>query len=258
MRSTQRDEVPKSVIGRVFLVLGSFRPADGPVSLSELARRSGLPKPTVHRLVHQLAEARVVEVSSAGVRVGTGLFELGQLAARPRSLRDAATPYLADLHAATGKAVHLVVPDGTEVLYVQKLENRHSPSLGSRVGGRMPMYCTAVGKALLAHSDPRLVRQVLTLPLARRTPRTVVSPRLLKLELLRVRETGIAEEHEESAVGTVCVAAPVLVDPHRAVAAVSITGLAPTLDTSRLAPAVRTAALGIARSLRSTEYVVDV
>jgi IclR family acetate operon transcriptional repressor len=251
VRSTQRDGLPNSVVDRAFAVLAAFSPADEGVSMSELARRSGIPKPTVHRLVHQLADAGALEILDEGVRVGRRLFELGQLAGGPRTLREAAAPFLADLHEATGQTVHLVVPDGDEVLYVQKLENRRSPSLGSRVGGRMPAYCTAVGKALLAHADPAIVRGVLRSDLSRRTPRTVVAPGLLEKELQRVRNTGIAVENEESAVGIVCVAAPVLDARQGAIAAVSLTGRATDIDAGRLAPAVRTAALGIARSLRS-------
>lgn len=250
MRSTERDGPPDSVVGRVFGLLSAFRPTDSALSLSELSRRTGLPKPTVHRLVHQLAEHGAVEISPGGARVGMGLFELGQLAAHPRSLRDAAMPYLADLHEATGETVHLAVMDGHEVVYVQKLENRRSPALGSRVGGRMPAYCTAVGKALLAFGPPEQVQEILTEKLRRRTPRTIVAPGLLERELQRVRETGVAEEHEESTVGILCVATPVLDRHGSAVAAVSISGRAAHLDIARMAPAVRAAALGISRSLR--------
>ncbi len=231
-------------------ILGAFRPADVDVSLSELAGRTGLPKATVHRLARQLAEFGAVEVSARGVRVGMRLFELGQLAAHPRSLRDAAAPFLADLHEATGETVHLAVADGHDVVYVQKLENRRAPALGSRVGGRMPAYCTAVGKALLAHAPPDRVQEILGGRLRGRTPRTVIAPGLIERELQRVRETGLAEEHEESTVGIACVASPVLDRHGAAVAAVSITARVANARTERLAPAVRTAALGISRSLR--------
>jgi DNA-binding IclR family transcriptional regulator len=250
MRFTERDGPPDSVVGRVFVLLRAFRPTDGALNMSELGRRTGLAKPTVHRLVHQMAAYGAVEIGEEGVRVGMGMFELGQLAARPRSLRDAAMPHLADLHEATGETVHLAVADGRDVVYVQKLENRRSPALGSRVGGRMPAYCTAVGKALLAYASPDQVQEILTKGLRRRTPRTIVAPGLLERELQRVRDSGVAEEHEESAVGIVCVASAVFDGHGVAVAAVSITGRAPHLDIGRYAPAVRTAALGISRSLR--------
>jgi IclR family acetate operon transcriptional repressor len=104
---------------------------------------------------------------------------------------------------------------------------------------------------LLAHGPVELAREVLAGPLERRTPRTIVAPGLLEREFGRVRETGVAEEREESTVGIACVASPVFDAAGRAVAAVSITGRANRIDPNRLAPAVRTAALGISRSLRS-------
>ncbi|GAA4552663.1 IclR family transcriptional regulator [Pseudonocardia xishanensis] len=145
--------------------------------------------------------------------------------------------------------MHLAVAEGTDVVYVQKLEGRHGLPTASRVGGRMPAYCTGVGKALLAHAPSDRLAAVLDGGLLRRTPRTVVAAGLLHRELARVRETGIAFEHEESTVGISCVASPVIDINGEAVAAVSITGRANTIDTARLAPAVRTAALGISRSL---------
>jgi DNA-binding IclR family transcriptional regulator len=249
MRSIQRDGAPDSVVGRVFALLSAFRPGDRTVAISELARRTGISKPTAHRLLHQMAEWDVVEVSAAGARVGMGLFELGLLAARPVDLREAATPFLADLYEGTGETVHLAVAKGTEVVYVQKVEGRHGPQTASRVGGRMPAYCTGVGKALLAHAPAEQVEAVVRAGLRRRTPRTVIAAGLFQRELARVRETGTAVEYEESAVGIACVASPVLDAGGAAVAAVSITGRANRIDVMRLAPAVRTAALGISRSL---------
>lgn len=250
VRSTQRDAPPESVVGRIFALLEAFAPSDGALTIAELSRRTNLAKPTVHRLVHQLADHGAMEISSQGVRVGMGLFELGQLAARPRSLRDAATPFLSDLFEATGQTVHLAIADGEDVVYVQKLESRRGPPLGSRIGGRMPAHCTGVGKALLAHAPAEHLQALCEGGLRRWTPRTVVAPGLLERELQRIRDTGIAEEHEESTVGVACVASPVFDSRGRAVAAVSITGRTHDMDTARLAPAVRTAALGISRALR--------
>lgn len=241
--------MPDSVVGRVFALLSAFRPRDRTVSISELARRTGISKPTAHRLLHQMADWDVVEVSPDGVRVGMGLFELGLLASRPIDLREAASPFLADLYEATGETVHLAVAAGNDVVYVQKLEGRHGPPTASRVGGRMPAYCTGVGKVLLAYAPPERLDLVIRAGLRRRTPRTVVAPGMFERELVRVRETGIAVEHEESSIGISCVASPVIGADGTAVAAVSITGRANRIDTSRLAPAVRTAALGISRSL---------
>ena len=244
--------MPDSVVGRVFALLAAFRQGDRTLSLAELSRRTGISKPTAHRILRQMAEWDVVEVSADGVRVGMGLFELGLRASRPAGLREAAAPFLADLYEATGETVHLAVAEGGDVVYVDKLEARHGPPVASRVGGRMPVYCTGVGKALLAHAPPERLAALLRDGLGRRTPRTVVAPGLLARELARVRATGVAVEHEESSVGIACVASPILDEQNTAVAAVSITGRADRIDTARFAPAVRTAALGISRSLGAT------
>lgn len=243
--------IPNSVLGRTMALLTAFRPGDAELTLAELCRRTGIPKPTAHRLLGELATWNVVERTPRGVRLGMRLFELGQLAPLQRGLREAAAPFLTDLFQATLETVHLAVPDGTDVVYVQKLPGRRGPSIPSRIGGRMPAYCTGVGKALLAFAPPERVAAVLAGPLPRRTPRTVVGPGLLEQDLARVRETGIAVEHEESTVGIACVAGAVLDASGLAVAAISITGWANRLDTHRLAPAVRTAALGLSRVLRA-------
>jgi DNA-binding IclR family transcriptional regulator len=244
-------EPPKSVLGRALTLLTAFRPGDGELTLAELTRRTGIPKPTTHRMLGELAQWNVVERTPRGVRLGMRLFELGQLAPLQRGLREAAAPFLADLFEATHETVHLAVPDGLDVVYVQKLNGRHGPQISTRIGGRMPAYCTGVGKAMLAFGPPERFAAVVAAGLSRRTPRTVVAPGLLAEELARVRERGVAEEHEESTVGIACVAAPVRDGSLHAVAAISITGWANRLDAARLAPAVRTAALGLSRALRA-------
>lgn len=252
VRLTERYGRPDSVVGRAIDILAAFGPMDTDLSLAELARRTGLAKATVHRLAHQLADSGVVEISDRGVRLGMRMFEIGQVSARPRTLRDAATPYLTDLAAATGATVHFAVADGQDVVYVEKLHNRRTPVIGSRIGGRMPAYCTAVGKAMLAYAPPEEKEAVLGQRLPRRTPRTIVAPGLIERELKRVRAVGIAEEHEESTMGIACIAAPVLDRQGSAVAAVSITGRALDIRPERLTAVVQVAARSIARALPST------
>ena len=246
------------MLGRAFVLLTAFRPGDAELSLAELCRRTGLAKGTAHRLLAELAGWDVVERTPTGLRLGMRLFELGQLAPRQRGLREAAAPFLADLFEATHETVHLAVLDTgsgggsvPEVVYLHKLDATSGPKIPSRIGGRMPAHCTGVGKAMLAFSPRPVLEHVLAAGLVRRTPRTVIAPGLLDRELAAVRERGVAEEHEESTVGIACVAAPVLDADGRALAAISITGWANRLDTARVASAVRTAALGLSRTLRA-------
>lgn len=230
-------------------LLRSFRPGETDLSLAELSRRSQLPKPTVHRLLAELEAWGAVERTSEGYRLGLWLFEVGQLAPRQQGVQEVAKPFLGDLHEATHETVHLAVPDGTEVVYVMKLEGQNGPPIPSRVGGRMPLYCTGVGKALLANASPDVVRAVLDGGLTRRTPHTQVMPGLLDRELAQIRETGVAYEREESSLGLACAASPIFGPDGRAVAAISITGWITRLDTARYGVAVRTTALAISRDL---------
>lgn len=247
--SPGRPEGAPSKLGRAVRLLAAFRPDDDEVGLAELARRTGIPKPTAHRILGELAEWELVERTATGHRLGVRLFELGALAPLQRRLRETAEPFLADLLETTRSTVHLAVLDGAEVVYVDKLSSRHGPVLASRLGGRMPAHCTGVGKALLAHSSSSALSQMFRCGLRRRTPRTLVAPGLVLRELSTVRRRGIAEEHEESTRGIACVAAPVIGEDRQAVAAVSVTGWATRLDTQRMAPAVLAAARGIAEAL---------
>lgn len=251
MDSTERNGGPAaSVLGRAIGILSAFGQEDAVVPLSELARRTGLPKPTVHRILAELGRWNVVERVPQGYRPGLRLFELGHRAPQQRDLREAALPYLGDLLEATHETIHLGVLDGNEVVYLEKLSARAGPELGSRVGGRMPAHCTGIGKALLAFSPAEVVRDLLATELPRLTPRTVHAPGLLLRELATVRARGIAFEHEESSAGVVCAACPVFGPDGSAVAAISVAGWSYRLDPTRVGSAVRTAALALTRDLQ--------
>jgi len=147
MRSTERDDGPGTVLGRAMLILDTLAQGDV-VGISALARRTGLAKTTVHRLVGELARYDLVEVTGDGARLGMRLFELGLSVPRQRSLREAALPFMRALQEATRETVHLAVLDGREVVYVEILHGAHAPRLPSRVGGRMPAHATRVGNGL--------------------------------------------------------------------------------------------------------------
>jgi DNA-binding IclR family transcriptional regulator len=244
-----KTEVPKSVLARGLRLLDAFGTTDVELSLSQLAERTGLPKPTAYRLLHELVRWGGLERTERGYRLGMSLFMLGQRVPRQRELREAALPYLEDLYEATHENVHLAVFSDACTLFLEKVSGRDSMSIGSRVGIRMPAYCTATGKVFLAFGPPEYLRQVLAAGLVRHTPRTIVMPGLLQQELARTVQRGYGINHEEAEVGVSAVAAPVLNHQRRVVAAISITGYARGLDLERLAPAVRTASLGLSRDL---------
>jgi DNA-binding IclR family transcriptional regulator len=249
VESTRSGPPPKSVLARGLLLLDVFGQTETELSLAELATRSGLPKPTVHRLVAELVNWGGLERSRGGYRLSTKLFDLGQRVPRRRDLREAALPYLEDLYEATHENIHLAIADDLDTLFLEKVTGHRSTPIISRVGGRLPLHCTATGKVFMAYGLPDCFRRVAAAGLARLTPRTIALPGLLRQDLARVLERGYGVNHEEAEVGVVSVAAPVFDHRRRTIASVSITGNAHRLDVDRLAPAVRTAALALSREL---------
>lgn len=236
------------MLERGVLVLQAFRPAGGTLTLPALVERTGLPKPTVHRLAETLVELGLLERQPVGYRPGLGLFELGELVPAKVDLREAALPFMQDLYEATHETVHLGVRDGLDVVYAEKIRGHGGVDVPSRVGGRLPLSSTAVGKALLAFAEPEVVEAVLSRPLRRLTKRSPSDPRRLAEELAEVRQTGLAYDREEAARGVSCIAAPVLVRG-AAVAALSLTLPADRLHLAGLEPAVRAVSLALGRTL---------
>lgn len=238
-----------TVLGKSVAILRAFRPEDRAVGLAELVRRTGLHKATVHRLAAALVDNRLLDRVAGGYRPSGGLFELGMLASPERSLLEVAMPFLQDLYERTHETVHLGVREGHDVVYVAKIGGHRQARAPSRTGGRMPLHCTAIGKALLAHADDALRQEVLTVPLQRRTPRTIVAPGALRRQLWEIAETGAAFEREESTVGLQCVAAPVLGHGDEVLAAISVAGPTSRFRPERYVTQVRAAATGLGSTL---------
>jgi len=241
----------RSVISKVVSLLDAFGPSTPELSLSDLARITGLPVSTTYRLAAELVEWGGLErADGAGYRIGMRLWELGTLAPRAGTLRTVALPFMQDLYEATRENVHLAVRDGIEALYVETIAGRGSVRTRSRRGGRLPLHATGVGKVLLAHAPPDVLHAVLDAGLHRYTPHTISTPGHLRRALADVRRTGIAYAREEMSGGSLSVAAPVTAADGVVVAALAVVRRSGRVDLRRLAPAVRTAALSASRALQ--------
>ncbi len=238
-----------TVLGKAVAVLDAFTADDTALSLAELGRRTGLAKGTLHRIAAALVRARLLERRGTDYRLSTRLFALGMRASVELGLIEVATPFLEDLYEHTHETVHLGVRDGLDVVYIAKIGGHRPVASPSRIGGRMPLHCTAIGKTLLAHADASLLPAVLERGLHRLAPRTIGSATVLDGQLKTIAETGIAYEYEESAMGIVCVAGPVTDRAGEVVAAVSVTGPADRFVPARHRGQVRAAAAGISATL---------
>ncbi|WP_435844637.1 IclR family transcriptional regulator [Streptomyces griseoaurantiacus] len=244
-----RNSASGNMLEKSASLLDVFTPDGGAYRLTELVAATGLSKPTVHRLTADLVRLGWLEREGARYRLGPKLFELGSLVPRRRDLRETALPFLQDLFEATREIVHLGVREGLEVVYLERIHGHEAVWLPSRIGGRLPLACTGLGKALLAFADAELTERVLAGPLPGLTSFSVTDPERLSLSLEKTQVAGLAYEEQEAAEGVSCVAAPVFAGG-AAVAAVSVAVPVARFRPARLAPAVRTAALGISRALR--------
>jgi DNA-binding IclR family transcriptional regulator len=226
------------VLGKARLILESFRIDEVELSLSELARRTGISKASVYRLAQELLAWGVLERSGTGYRLGMRAFELGSRVPRFRVLRDTVRPLMEHVHHATKETVHLAVLDGLEVLYLEKVAAAAQATRPSRIAGRMPLHSTATGKVLLAHAPVSIFDDVVARGLTRETPATIVMPGVLAEQLRAVRERGYAVEKEETTAGYVSVAVPLTGSSGMVLAAVSITAPAFRADVPRYVKAL--------------------
>lgn len=238
-----------SVVSRALALLYAFDDRHRRLRLTDLARRTGLPLATVHRLAAELvAGGALVRRPNGEYVVGRRLWDVGLLAPVQTELRQVALPFLTDIHAATGATVHLAVRDRTQVLYLERLSGLTSVPVVSRAGSRLPMHATGVGKVLLAHASPAVLEDVLA-NLSRVTPYTVTDPGRLHSQLARVRSEGFATTVEEMTLGACSVAVPVRGRDGEVVAAVGVVLPRHRRERSRLVTALQVAAQGIGRSL---------
>ncbi|MFC4946675.1 IclR family transcriptional regulator [Pseudonocardia sp. GCM10023141] len=196
--------------GKALALLGALGGPRPVMGVSELAKVVSVPKSTAHRLLVVLTKSGYVRRAGDKYALSTRAFELGnQVAvARVDGLRDRAIPVLSELYAQTREAVHLGVPEGSSVLYVEKLFGPDSVRVDTAVGMRRPLYATALGKAILAFSELGPGGGV-PARFYRFTAFTIRTPDLLGRVVERVRQDGYATDFEEAFLGVSCIAVPV-------------------------------------------------
>lgn len=225
--------------------------AEAGINLTELSASLNMPKSTAHRYLATLLELRLAERSSADrFRLGTKVIELAGSFLASSDVRKESESILDEMAEKTGETVHLAVPSGAAVVYIAKVESRHTLGMFSHIGARLPMHCTALGKSILAFSGPERIQAVLSELPKPRTPNTITSEQVLREELVLIRSQGFAVDNEENEVGICCVGAPILDYTGMAIAAMSISGPCDRLDRERciqLGPLLREATLKISK-----------
>ncbi|MDQ7850441.1 MAG: IclR family transcriptional regulator [Armatimonadota bacterium] len=254
--TADRDKVKS--LNRAFTLLMALGQASRPLSVAELIVRTGLPRPTVYRLVHTLELNGAVVASDGRYAIGPRVLWLAGRRLGQIELRAAGRPHLVELARRTGETAHLAVLEQGQVVYIDKVESGGPLRMASTVGAIMPAHCTALGKSMLAFLPPAQLQEVLrTHGLPRRTANTITDPARLLAELAAVRARGYAIDNVENEEGIRCVGAPIMDHRGQVAGAISVSGSVATITLERarreLSPLVREAAQHISRTLGWTQ-----
>jgi len=228
---------PVQVLQRAMRLLTTFDHEHPEMGVTELAQRLDLHKATVHRILFTLELEGFVQQNPATgkYRLGFRLFELGALAAEQISLRREALLSMQKLLDECQETVDLAVFDDGEMVYLEVLESPQPVKIAAKPGRRLPVHCTASGKAYLAYASEDEVEAVLAQGMEPCTPNTICDPEALREDLRLTRERGYSISREEFEVGINAVAAPVMDNGQQVVAVVAIAGPAYRLPPDRMA-----------------------
>jgi IclR family pca regulon transcriptional regulator len=201
---------------RGLAILSSFASDRPLIGVSELSRELELSRSTAHRYVATLAKLGYLQQDpdSKRYRLGPKVLDLGFSAINSMDVREISAPHLRQLSDETGYTVNLAILDGTDVVYIARCRSgrpgQREIDLNLHVGARLPAYCTAMGKAILAFfPDDRLDEIIERIDFAPRGPNTLTDAAAFRDELLKIRELGIAVNDEELAYGLRSIAAPI-------------------------------------------------
>ncbi|MET1155938.1 IclR family transcriptional regulator C-terminal domain-containing protein [Arthrobacter sp.] len=205
-------------------VLELFMDARHGLTAPEVVQRTGLPRTTVHELLTTLAERRYLrrDDTNATYHLGLSVFRLGNAFAERLDLHSVGLRVAESVARECDETVHVGILEGPDVVYVCKVDSTQSVRMVSRMGGRVPASCTAVGKILLAHLAEADRSRLLRKGLVKLTARSITEPHVLANQLDQIRATDVAFEAGESTPDVSCVAAPIRDHSGTVVAALSI------------------------------------
>jgi DNA-binding IclR family transcriptional regulator len=243
----------ESVLQRAARILSAFTQDEPALRVSEIARRSDLHLATASRLVAELVDQGFLSRDSdRRVRIGVRLWELASRASPTVSLREAAMPFMEDLHSIVGHHTQLGILQGDEVLFLERLSAPGAVVNITQVAGRLPLYCSATGLVLLAHSPREVQARAFERPMPPYTDRTITTATQLRTALARIRQEGFAVCAGHIHKDATGVAVPIRDRQNTVIAGLAVIVPNDTRAKSQV-PALWTAARGISRQISGAD-----
>jgi IclR family pca regulon transcriptional regulator len=229
MPPPERSTGTSQSLERGLAILSSFNSDRPLIGVSELSRELDLSRSTAHRYITTLAQLGYLQqdADSRRYRLGPKVLDLGFSAINSMDLREISAPYLRQLSDETQHTVNLAILDGIDVVYIERCRTtgpgQREIDLNLHVGARLPAYCTAMGKAILAFvPEGQLDAVIEKIDFAPRGPNTLTSAGAFREEIARIRESGIAVNNEELAYGLRSIAAPIHASSGDVIAALNL------------------------------------
>ncbi len=246
-RSTPPDTSIIQSLDKGLVLLETVEQAETPVGLTELASRLGWDKATIHRLLATLERRGYLlrDPSTRRYALGLKIFGLYESVTRSFDIQRVARPFLARIAEQTGETAHLAVALAGRIVFIDRVASSESLAVNTQIGAQEPMYCTALGRAILAYLPEEELRLNVPTSLQRYTRKTISSITALRASLTGVRARGYAIDDEEYLLGIRCVASVILGHAGAPIAAIGISGPStrlPLPKMSRLGAGIREAA----------------
>ena len=225
-KASARRKPETGTLGKALEVLDVIALSEKPPRFTDLLSKIDQPRGTLHRQISNLIAEGLVSVNADHSYVpGLRLLKLAARAWSGNSFRLLAEPHIRRLHEQTGETVHLGLMNGLEVIYLDKIESKQTVRMHSQVGNASPLYCTGVGKAMLAMlPEDECAERAAQFDYVRHTETTLHTPELLLAEMEEIRKSGISHDREEHEPGICCVAAGLGSAESGIIAGVSVTG----------------------------------
>lgn len=215
-------------VDKAMRLLDCLATARKPLTLQEIAQATGWAKSTIYGLLSTMREHAVVEQSKQDgkYRLGVRLFELGSVVSNLRDIRALARPHLQNVAMQTGESVHIGMLDRGEVLYLDTVDSNMALRVVAEAGMRLPVHCSALGKAMLAYLPEMQIKSILQMRgMPAFTPHTITTQEAMDEELKKIRNEGFSLENGEMRIGMRCVAAPIFDAEGMATYAIGVTGM---------------------------------
>ena len=226
-----KDNTVKS-LKRAIAVLDCFSQKEPELSVTEIARKLDMQKSTIFNILSTFQESGILikNPSSSKYKLGYKLLHLSYIINSGISIREDFLPFMKEIANATGEVCYFGLLDGLEVLYIEAVYPMTQLQARNILGERAPLYCTGLGKAMLANLSEEQINTVLSDPMPPFTKCTITDPDVLRIELDEIRQNGFAVDNMEHEFGIRCVAVPVFGSSGQVMAAVSVSGPSPRFD----------------------------